>query len=291
MENDLPKIDIPEDWITGAVANNGILNLYMNFPCRLKAEILVLCLEGYIDASINLTRFHVKPFDFITLLPDSILQIHEVAENLNILFVGYSSEFMATVNITEPLLDILYVIKDNPILSLSEDIAHIYEDFFSLLIKAQKSNRSKKNREVTKHILLSLLYGLGELYKEKIPDKTDMGKSEKISKDFAQLVIKHYTKERSISFYAKKLGITPSHLSTTVKQTTGKTCIEIISGMVIMEAKVQLKSTNMPINEIAYSLNFTNMSFFGKYFKRYVGTGPLEYRNSFPCDDKPPSFD
>ena len=32
--------------------------------------------------------------------------------------------------------------------------------------------------------------------------------------------------------------------------------------------------------DIAYSLNFTNMSFFGKYFKRYVGISPLEYRNS-----------
>lgn len=280
MENDLPKIDIPEDWITGTVVNNDILSLYTNFPCRLKAEIFVLCLEGYIEASINLTRYQVKPFDFVTILPDSILQIHEANENLRVLFMGYSSDFISNINITKTLLDILYVIRDNPVLSLSKNAAKTFEDFFSLLSTVQKHHLNKKNKEVTKHLLLSLLHGLGELYKEKMPDKTDMGKGEKISKDFAQLVIKHYTKERNVSFYAKELGITPSHLSTTVKQTTGKTCIEIISGMVIMDAKVQLKSTNTPINEIAYSLNFINMSFFGKYFKRYVGIGPLEYRNS-----------
>jgi AraC family transcriptional activator of pobA len=50
--------------------------------------------------------------------------------------------------------------------------------------------------------------------------------------------------------------------------------------MVIMDAKAQLKSTDLSIHDIAYSLNFTNMSFFGKYFKRHVGMGPLEYRNS-----------
>lgn len=280
MENDLPKIDIPEDWITGIVVNNDILSLYTNFPCRLKAKIFVLCLEGHIDASINLTRYHVKPFDFITILPDSILQIHEANENLRVFFMGYSSEYIQNINITKPLLDILYVIRDNPVLSLSKNVASTFEDFFTLLSKVQKQHLNKKNKEVSKHLLLSLLYGLGELYEEKMPDKTDMGKSEKISKDFAQLVMKHYTKERNVSFYAKYLGITASHLSTTVKQTTGKTCIEIISGMVIMDAKVQLKSTNTPINEIAYSLNFTNMSFFGKYFKRYVGIGPLEYRNN-----------
>ena len=41
--------------------------------------------------------------------------------------------------------------------------------------------------------------------------------------------------------------------------------------MVIMDAKAQLKSTDLSIHDIAYSLNFTNMSFFGKYFKRHVG--------------------
>jgi len=50
--------------------------------------------------------------------------------------------------------------------------------------------------------------------------------------------------------------------------------------MVIMDAKAQLKSTNLSIHDIAYALNFTNMSFFGKYFKRHVGMSPQEYRNS-----------
>ena len=71
-----------------------------------------------------------------------------------------------------------------------------------------------------------------------------------------------------------------AHLSSIIKQTTGKTCIEIITSMVIMDAKAQLKSTNLSIHDIAYTLHFTNMSFFGKYFKRYVGMSPQEYRNS-----------
>ena len=50
--------------------------------------------------------------------------------------------------------------------------------------------------------------------------------------------------------------------------------------MVIMDAKAQLKSTEASVQSIAYSLNFTNMSFFGKYFKRHVGISPQEYRNN-----------
>ena len=50
--------------------------------------------------------------------------------------------------------------------------------------------------------------------------------------------------------------------------------------MVIMDAKAQLKSTNLPIKEISIGLGYSNVAFFDKYFRRYVGMSPLEYRNS-----------
>ena len=58
MENDIPKIDLPQDWVIGklSIEDIGLLNLYANYPCRLKAGIFVLCLGGEIEASINLTQ-------------------------------------------------------------------------------------------------------------------------------------------------------------------------------------------------------------------------------------------
>ena len=97
---------------------------------------------------------------------------------------------------------------------------------------------------------------------------------------FVQLVIQHYQETRNVAWYAERLKITHAHLCTIVKQITGRTCVDIISSMVIMDAKSQLKSTQLSIQEISDSLNFANMSFFGKYFKRYVGMSPLDYRNN-----------
>lgn len=82
-------------------------------------------------------------------------------------------------------------------------------------------------------------------------------KSELIYKNFTQLVIQNYNKTRNVAWYAEKLKISNIHLCTTVKKVTGNTCVEIISHMVIMDAKSQLKSTNIPIQEISNSLNFS----------------------------------
>ncbi len=94
MQNELPKIDIPVDCVAGTDITKELLNLYTDSPCRLKAGIFVLLLDGDIEASINLVRYKIQPMSFITILPQSILQIHKANGNLRIYFIGFSSHFL-----------------------------------------------------------------------------------------------------------------------------------------------------------------------------------------------------
>lgn len=286
IDNDIPKIDLPEDWIIGKLTKSeiGLLNLYANYPCRLKAEIFVLCLQGDLEASIDLTRYKVRPGNFITIQPGTILQIYRVEGDLEIYFMGFSSNFISQSNLNKMAVDMHYAAKDTPIIELKEKPVELLEDYFSLLLKTYNTCKPALNKHILNHLLSGVFMGVSAMYsamyKDKVESKTNLSKAEQISKNFNHLVMQNYTTQRSVAWYAKKLGITPAHLSTIVKQTTDKTCVEIITSMVIMDAKAQLKSTDLSIHDIAYSLNFTNMSFFGKYFKRHVGMGPLEYRNS-----------
>jgi YesN/AraC family two-component response regulator len=65
-----------------------------------------------------------------------------------------------------------------------------------------------------------------------------------------------------------------------IKKVTGKTPLDLIAHIIILDAKAQLKSTSLSVKEIAINLGYSNVAFFDKYFKRYVGITPLEYRNS-----------
>ncbi|MCD8260826.1 MAG: helix-turn-helix domain-containing protein [Bacteroides sp.] len=94
------------------------------------------------------------------------------------------------------------------------------------------------------------------------------------------LIFKHYRNERSVSFYAEKLFITPNYLSEAVKQATGKKVTDLVAGAILLDAKAQLKSTTHTIQQISDSLHFPNPSFFAKYFKKYVGVSPKVYRES-----------
>lgn len=279
MENELPKIDLPEDVLVDVLTDSVILNLYAHFPCRIKAEILILCKKGDIDASINLVDYHVSDNSFLVVLPGSIFQVNQIRGDVEIYFAGFSSDFLRTINPVKSLLDITYSIKHNPVVPLKEEMVELIEDYFKLG-KRTKERFELNNRELSRHLYYCLIYAISSLYSNRKMDTGNLSPAERISQDFGQLVLDNYTKEKNVAFYASKLGITAAYLSTIVKQTTGRTCMEIISNMVIMDAKAQLKSTNLPIYQIADSLNFNNVSFFGKYFKRYVGVSPQEYRNS-----------
>ena len=88
----------------------------------------------------------------------------------------------------------------------------------------------------------------------------------------------YYKQERSISFYAEKLCLTPKDLSSIIKQATGKLAGEWIDACVVLEAKMLLKCSEKSIQQIAEELNFANQSFFGKYFKHHTGMSPSKYK-------------
>ena len=278
---ELPKIDLPEEWLIGTGVNKELLNLYTNFPCRLKAEIFVLCMKGEIEASVNLNRITVRANDFITIMPGSILQIHSVNSEPILYFGGFSSKYIEQANLVPSAINTLFITIGRPVISLKSEGAKLLADYFQFLIKLYTFFNESTRKGITPHLYNNIHAGIAAMYNNQMQSSKEcLSKSELIYKNFTQLVMQNYNQTRNVAWYAEKLKITHNHLCTIVKQVTGNTCIEIISHMVIMDAKSQLKSTRLSIQEISDSLNFANTSFFGKYFKRYVGMSPLAYRNN-----------
>lgn len=144
MEKILPKIDITEDFVIGnnADIDNSILSLYTQYPCRLKAEIFVLCMGGTLEATINLTDYTIRENDFITLSPGSIIQINKIEGKLKLYFMVFSSKFIEGISKTKSIIDLIYITKSHPILSLPKEFACIYEEFFTLMMKVYYKEHS-----------------------------------------------------------------------------------------------------------------------------------------------------
>ena len=131
------------------------------------------------------------------------------------------------------------------------------------------------------NLLWTLFYEISALSQKRYA-KSDrqLTRDEEIFRKLIRLIILHYKEERTVAFYARELCLTPKYLSSVVKKTTNRTVTEWINETVVLDAKTQLKSSQMTVQQIANYLNFPTPSFFGRFFKKHTGMTPKAYRLS-----------
>lgn len=277
---DIPLFDIPHDFMAGDSITGDILRLYGMYPCKIKSGILVLCVKGSIKSNINLSEYVIKQHDFVFLPPDSFIQIHDMSEDICLYFAGFSSNLTKQKDIMDVMFNAHTIVHEKPVIHLPESVFTIYKDAFSLLKTIADNRQFVLTPFMVKNIVSVFLEGITELYQRlyKTPPVFSM-KDNRLYNEFIQLVKQNYTKEHSVSFYARTMNISSSHLCSIVKQQGDKTPLEIIDAIIVMDAKAQLKALDIPVKDIAFMLGFTNTAFFHKYFRKHTGMTPLEYRN------------
>ena len=201
INDSFPKFDLPIDFIADDSITGDILNYYSNFPCKIKAGVFVLCTEGMVKATINLLEVVIRKNDFIVVLPNSFIQIHEVSSDTRISFAGFSSDFMLSGNYVEILLDSMPMILNSPVISLQDDIAGLYRNVYLLLIRAYTLPHSLENKDIIRSILAIFLQGTKELYK-RYGRKLDepLRREQELYRQFIQLLMAHYTKGEFYQF-------------------------------------------------------------------------------------------
>lgn len=95
---------------------------------------------------------------------------------------------------------------------------------------------------------------------------------------FRKLLDQNYKTLRLPSEYAALLFVTPNHLNVLSRDLLGRSAGEVIRDRVLLEAKRLLTNAGMTGAQIADELNFQDNSYFSRFFKKYEGVTPEEFR-------------
>lgn len=278
MKMEFPQVDLPSEVLAWTKVTEDILNIYRQ-SCRLQACIVAICTEGTMKASINLLDYEINPNDLIVLLPGTIIQFRERTEKVCLCFAGFSAGCAGRINLIKSIGEAYTKLLEQPVVPLADKVSDYLKEYFSLLSRISCDESFHLAPEIADLSLQTILTSIQLIYRNH-PGDNNSNRKKEICRELIRYITENYRNERCAQFYADKLGISLQHLSTTVKQVTGKSVLDTIAYIVIIDAKAKLKGTDMTIQEIAYSLNFPNASFFCKYFRRHVGMSPLEFRNS-----------
>ena len=279
MQNDIPLIDCPIDYIFGE-ASGKVLNEYMRFPCKILCGVYAFMVKGTARATVNITQYDFHENDLIYLAPNSFFLVHEFSEDAQLSYIIFSSSFLEknAYSLRRPRL---VTTEACQIVNVTAEQAKIIVNFSQLIEDAVNCSPSMLNSERMVHIY-NLVHLMFQDYFVANSDSTLklIDRKTEIYHEYSELVMKHYHEWHHVSDYADALHITVPHLCSTIKQASQRTAGDWIAEAILTDAKAQLKLSVTPIKEIAISLGFENVAFFNRFFKTHVGITPKNYRNS-----------
>lgn len=166
----------------------------------------------------------------------------------------------------------------NPTIQIDERLHQPVINILERLLTEYETHKTLNTNLIATY-LLALFIELS-IFQENLIDKNPQNASLRITEKYKNLLSVHIYKTSKVNDYASMLAITPDHLNKCVKATIGKTAQELLAEMMILEAKVLLKQTELSISEIAFKFSETNPSDFTRFFKSKTGVSPKEYRKS-----------
>lgn len=140
-----------------------------------------------------------------------------------------------------------------------------------------RNNRSGRSELLASYAALALQLTARISYQEDI-SQFPSDKNERRMEQLTGLIEQHFRSHRPASFYAREIGISPTHLNRIVRSMTGKTAHDLIAGKLVDAAKRELIFTLASVQEVSHRLGFADPAYFSRFFLKHAGETPKDWR-------------
>lgn len=245
---------------------------------------LLLCNKGFGVVSIDFRKVKVRAGDLLVLIGDVPFIPIEVSKDFSARFIS-AAKWMADemfYNITSSSLwDFIY---EHPVLTLNSNQSELLQNWFL------QTDWVINNCfiETVKDIIKNNFYNLFVVIDNEIKSSGRYSQIEDLPKNrawtlcnaFYTLLDRYHSKHHNVNFYAQQLSITPDYLYKIVQKVENLAPKEIIDRYVVVAIKTLLQNTDLSVKNIAAELNFEDVPYMCRFFRRNTGLSPMEYRLS-----------
>jgi len=243
-------------------------------------NLIYIFTGGEHDVQLGAEYRWLKPNDLV-IVPENMVFASPHIRNC----MGFCTHF--TTEFVQPLLqgslseDFPYMsLEAEHIINLTPEQSEIIQQAFRDIITEFKRFSAEKNI-VLRNYMHILLLRIREIYRtHSLVHREEATRPVQLAQRFKHLVEKNFIEKRTVKEYADMMNVSTSHLSDVVSETLGRSPIKLIQDMLLLEAKVLLRSTSLTGSEIAHELQFNDQSHFSHFIKSRTGFSPQELRKT-----------
>ena len=273
----------------GFVSDNLVLSPLVNFrtlegpPSAIDGITIGVVCNGTAKTVINGRSYEMRADSIFLLREDSVMESFRCSKACMGYLITYSREFLDSVNIdTADFLSSYMVFSMRSCFAVDVASSERLHRMLTMLCDAARSSAADVyGDKIVASLFTSFFYTIISVIATNVDTMKAEGRrnrSDELLSEFFAILSADCERERSVEYYAAKLGISPKYLSLICKNRTGRNASWIIDEAVIRKAKTLLMQTGMSIQEVSDRLNFVSQSFFGKYLKQRGGISPSRYK-------------
>ncbi|HEX5150886.1 MAG TPA: helix-turn-helix domain-containing protein [Parafilimonas sp.] len=250
-------------------------------PVKTQYFRISLTRKGNATFDIGLEEYNTKRNSILFGIPGQIFSLHQFSDDFLAYYMLFTEKFISDI-----------ILKHNskqhfPFLSYSAlqcfQLDNITADEIENIIfkinneiKERKTDGCEMIKLFIHQIILLANRNYGSIL---LSNQSTPNSHQVLYNDFLKAVSQYFLTVRKVAAYADMLHVSPDHLNRAIKSCSDRTAHELIDEMLLMDAKAYLLHTTQSISEIAYKLEFSDPSHFNRFFKKYCGLTPLEFRN------------
>lgn len=242
--------------------------------------VVILVKSGSIHIRYNMCDYNMEEGNLFFGFHDMLYEVIDMSDTFTFSAMTFSLNYAEQAGLIGLLLHKNRLSDGNgAVVELTPDKAGYFQDMMiSLQMKARRPRQTPLYEESLAHGFLSFIYDLFPFIFLENNEMAGRKRSKELTEMFLTLVSNKYKDEKTVKYYASVLGISARHLSKVVKDSTGKIPHTLIAERTIHEAKILLTEIDATVAVVSDRLRFANQSLFGRFFKRYTGIAPKEYR-------------
>ncbi len=241
---------------------------------------LVFFTEGGGDQYIDFKKFTIKPGLIYFMIPGQVHNWNFTSPPEGYI-INFSSNYFSSFFLEANYLSRFSFFSGQQtaqVIELSNPTQQIISNIFEKILN-EGLNDGIANDDLVKSLLLQLFIYVAR-FQHTIQPLPNNGYNHILMKNFKDLIEVNYKQLKLPKDYASLLYITPNHLNAVCNDFLQISAGKLIRDRILLETKRLLINLDLRVGQIADELNFTDQSYFIKFFKKHEGMTPEKFRKS-----------
>ena len=250
-----------------------------------KALAILYCKQGKLQLTWNKRQLEMGSNDLLICMPHSLINHYLRSGDFQgkVLCISehlFDELMLDCFRVEEHWWEKYSYVQSNPIHHLEERHTRLIDTYWQLLVQLLNDENTAYHKQVMRTIAQVAVYECLSYLEDRISvSSTEQVKGKaNVFRRLINLVREQGATHRNVQWYADQLAITPKYLSLICKQESGHTALEIIHKVANEEILRLLEDSSLTVKEIAFRLNFSDLSQFCRYVRLNFGKTPTQLR-------------